>query len=67
MIVFVVRENERKKERKKEGNMNTFVRSCCEDLLQLLCDCTMKPIFYFLFFIFVGCSKRGKKKATIVH
>ncbi len=36
--------------------MNTFVRSCWEDLLQLLGDRTMKPIFIF---IFVGCSKGG--------
>lgn len=41
MIVF---EWEREREESKEGNVNTFVRSCCEDLLQLLWDRTMKPI-----------------------
>lgn len=49
--------------------MNTFVRSCCEDLLQLLCDRTMKPIFILnLLAVLRGVGLgRGEKKKAIVH
>jgi len=66
MIVF---EWEREREESKEGNVNTFVRSCCEDLLQLLCDRTMKPIFILnLLAVLRGVGLgRGEKKKAIVH